>query len=102
MTRRVNGAVDHVTGVVDAQSGRVIDNRAVDIDLDQVGRRDFIEQQAEGVDQKVLVRPRHPSREMRVDVIGPALERRQTIRRRQLDPDFPFLWRNPVAHTAAT
>ncbi|MBN4174434.1 hypothetical protein GSU75_01639 [Pseudomonas savastanoi pv. phaseolicola] len=34
MARSVNGTVNHVTGVVDTQPCRVIDNRAVDVDLD--------------------------------------------------------------------
>lgn len=40
----VDGTVDHIAGVVDAQAGRVVDDGAVEVDLDQVGGTDFIEQ----------------------------------------------------------
>ncbi|MNH35843.1 hypothetical protein D3C79_965720 [compost metagenome] len=68
----VDGAVNHITGLVDAQAQRVVDDRAVHVHFHQVGRGDLVEQQAEGIDQKVLIGPRHPGREVRVDVVGPA------------------------------
>jgi hypothetical protein len=93
----VDGAVNHVAGVVDTQALRVVYQFTVDIDLDQVRRGDFIEQQAEGVDQEMLLIARHSGRKVGVDVIGPAQLRGQAIGSRELDAHFPFLGRDTLA-----
>ncbi len=54
----VDGAVDHIACLVDAQARWVVDERTVHIDLDQVRGGDLVEQQAERIDQEMLVRPR--------------------------------------------
>ena len=100
MACAVDGAVDHIAGVVDPQARRVIDKGAVQIDLDQVGGADFVEQQPESIDQEMRLGPWHPRREMRVDMIGPLVQRRQSVGRGQLDPHLPLLRCDPLAHIA--
>ncbi len=96
----MDGAVDNVASVVDAQAGRVIDEGAVDVDLDQIGRGDLVEQQAKRVDQEVLIRPRHPRGKVRVDVVGPAFQGGDPVSRRQFHPHLPLFRADPIAHVA--
>ncbi|MNQ62952.1 hypothetical protein D3C85_773180 [compost metagenome] len=97
-TCRVNRAVNHITGRVDAQASRVIDDAAIDVDLDQIRGADFIEQQPEGIDQEMFVRPRHPRGKMRVDVVGPLELGRQPIGRGQFYTHFPFFGRDALTN----
>ncbi|MNP51903.1 hypothetical protein D3C76_1462580 [compost metagenome] len=99
-TSAVDSTVNDIACLVDAQPQRIIDDAAIDVDLDQVGGGDFVEQQAKGVDQEVLVRPWHAGREVRVDMVGPAKQRRQAIGGGQLDPHLPLLAADSLAHRA--
>ena len=63
--------VDRVAGSVDA-IGRVVQHIAVEVYLDQVGRRDLVIHQAVGVDQDLVVLARDPRRDMvEVEVCQP-------------------------------
>ncbi|MNF86790.1 hypothetical protein D3C84_692380 [compost metagenome] len=97
-TRRVNRTVDHITGRIDAEPRGVIDDGAVDVDFDQIGSCDFVEQQPEGIDQEMFVRTRHPCGKMRVDVVGPLEQGRQPIGRSQFYTHFPFFGTDPLAN----
>src|SRR6185312_7752624 len=61
--RSMDRAVDREAGSVDG-IGRVADDLAVEIELDQVGRGYLLEGEAERVDEEVMLRPGHPRRDM--------------------------------------
>ncbi|MCY1185107.1 hypothetical protein D9M73_258580 [compost metagenome] len=52
---------------------------AIEVDLDQIGRGDFVEHQPVGVDQKVMLRPRNAHRDVGEDQIGHAKVRDQPV-----------------------
>ena len=97
MACAVDGAVDHVAGVVDPQASGVVDEGAVEVDLDQIGGSNFIEQQPEGVDQEMLVGARYTGGKVGVDVIGPLVQGRQAVGGGQFYAYLPFLWRDALA-----
>ena len=55
------------------------------IDLDQVGRGDLVEGQAESVDEEVIRLARNGGRQVGVDQVIPAVERGQSIGGGQVD-----------------
>jgi len=61
------------------------DHVAVDVDLDEIRRGDFIERETERVDQKAPRLARHARGNVRVDDIIPAVQRDEPIRRGQFD-----------------
>ena len=63
---------------------------AVEINLHQTRCGDFVEHQAIGVDQKMMLRPRDPRRNVSVDQIVPAVMRDQAIACGEIDPLVPF------------
>ena len=54
----VDGAVDHEAGRVHRKR-RVHDLLAVEVDLDQAGGADLVEEDAVGVDEELVLGPRH-------------------------------------------
>jgi hypothetical protein len=54
------------------------------VDLHQAGGCDLVEQQAVGVDQKVVLRPRHAQRDVREDQVAHAKVSDQAVAGRQL------------------
>ena len=85
----MNRRVDDEAGFVDAVLGG-IDAIAVEIDLDQVGGRHLVIIEAIGIDQKMMVRTRHPGGQMAVDQFGPAEIINQVIGGGEIDPDPPL------------
>ena len=91
----VDDAVDIVAAAMDRavndESGPVhggiglIDQVAVEIDLDEVGGGHLVEQQPEAVEQKVAGLVRDARRNVRIDQIGPAEMLDQTVTGRELD-----------------
>ena len=52
---------------------------AVEVDLDETGSGDFVEQEPVRIDQEVRCRSRHPGREVREDHVVPAVVRDEAI-----------------------
>ena len=85
LARSVDGSVDHEAGRI--RSGdRWADHIALQIDLHQTGRGDFVKGQPQRVDQEMMLLARHPGRQVGVDQIVPAEQRAQAIGRRQIAP----------------
>ena len=74
---------------------------AVQVDLHQVGGAHLVEQHAELVDQEMVLRPRQPRAEMRVDEVGPAMMRDQPVQRGQVAADLPFLSDTPASEAGS-
>ena len=55
MARGMDRAMNREAGRVDAEAHGVIDDIAVEIDRHQVGRRDFLEAQAIGIDEEAVL-----------------------------------------------
>ncbi len=85
----VDRAVEGETGRVDGPVV-VADDVPVHIDLDQVGRGDLGVVQAEGVDEEVVVRPRHAQRDVVVDQLGPAQVGKDAVTGGELHASLPF------------
>ena len=86
---RMNAAVNREAGRIDFV-GRVHDLPAAEIDLDERGSRDFLEQHAVGIDQKMMLRSGNPRRHVSEDEVIPAVERNQPIRGREIHAYVPF------------
>jgi len=71
-------AVNDETGLVDRVVA-VLDEVAVEIDLDQARGGDLAEMQPVGVDEEVIIRPRHARRDMGEDEIVHAEMRDQPV-----------------------
>ena len=76
--------------------GRLENDIALEVDLDQAAGGHLLEQEAIGVDQKVVVRPGHARGDVREDEIVPAVHCDQAIARSQVDAGLPFLRRNTL------
>src|SRR5258707_15655820 len=83
--RRMNRAVDGEARRVDG-IGRVADDPAVEVDLDEIGRGDLLEGDAERVDEKMVLGPGHAGRDVVVDELVPALAPGEAVARRKLNP----------------
>ena len=86
----VYGAVDHIACFIDAKTGFVFEDIAVKVHLHQGGGGDFIKHQAVGVDQKMMLRPRHARRNVGVDQVGHAVVRHQPVAGGEIDAHLPF------------
>src|SRR5262249_22774936 len=69
---------------------RLLDQIAVEIDLDQVRGRHLIEQQPEAVEQEMAGLTGHARRDVGVDQVGPAEVLDQPVARREIDPLLPL------------
>src|SRR5438132_13246197 len=87
--RGMYGAVNRKAGGID-EVRRIHHLVAVWIDLHQTRRRDFVEHHAVGIEQKVMLSSWHARGNMREDQIVPAIERDQSISRREIDSGLPF------------
>ncbi len=92
---------------MDREAGRVdevirfLKNIPFEVYFHQARRRDFLEQQAVGIDEEMFLRPRHPGGDVRVDQIVPAVKRHQPVEGGEVHADRPFLVRNRIAHGRA-
>ena len=100
--RRVQ--VKHATGVLAHLVDRRMDGEArrvdavfalaelvaVQIDLHQARRRDFLEHQPVRVDQEVMIGARHARRDVGVDQVVPAIQRDETIAGGEIDALVPL------------
>ena len=78
LARHVDRAVNGETGGIDRVRRR-FHRAALKVDLDQIGRGDFVEHQAIRVDQEVMLRPRQAHRDVGEDQVGHAKVRDQAI-----------------------
>ena len=84
--RRVHGAVNGEAGRIDAEAQRVVDDVAVDIDGDQVGRRHLFETQAVGIDQETVMAAGEPDRDVGVDAVVETEPVDQPVGGGEIDP----------------
>ncbi|KAG1385645.1 hypothetical protein G6F60_014763 [Rhizopus arrhizus] len=96
---RVDTAVDGEAGRVDVVFRRH-DLVAVQVDLDQAGRRDLVEHHAVGVDQEMLG-ARHLGGDVRENQVIPPEQRHQPIQGGQVRADLPFCCADLIAHAGA-
>jgi hypothetical protein len=82
--------MDHVAGEVDAVVRGIRDDLAIEIDLDQRGRRDLLVHHAERIDQEMLVAARHARRDMVEVQVGHAVEIDKAVAGREIDAGLPF------------
>ncbi len=87
--RGVDRRMDHVTRVIDPVFA-LAEDLAVDIDLDQARCGDFLEHQAIGVDQEMLIGAGHARRNVRVEEIIEAMDRRHAVECGEIDAGAPF------------
>ena len=80
---------DRVAGSVDA-IGRVVQHIAVEVDLDQVGRRDLVIYRPVGVDQDLVILARDPRRDMVEVEVVPAVMEHQPVTGGEIDAHLPF------------
>jgi hypothetical protein len=90
LPRGMDGGVDGEARGVDRE-GRVLDHVAVRIDLDQRRGGDLLEEQAVGVDQEVVLRPRDPGRNVGEDHVVPAVQGHGPVERGEFHARPPLL-----------
>ena len=83
-------AVDDVTRRINAEPRRVVDDISFGGDLDQIGGGDFVPQQTEGIDQKMMRLAGHARRDMRVDQVGHTEMCGQSVTSGKVDAPLPF------------
>jgi hypothetical protein len=86
---RVHGAVDREAGWIDVVR-RLGNLAAVEVDLDQRRRGDFLEHHAVRVDQEMVLRAGHARRDVGKHQVIPSEQRSETVRGREIDSRFPF------------
>jgi len=96
LARHVDRAVNDKAGAVHL-IGRLVEDVAVDIDLDQVRGGDLLVEEPIGIDQELILRARHAQRDVVVDQMRPAIVRDQPIGGGEIDPRLPFLVADPLA-----
>ena len=105
MHDRVSARAVHVYGAVDGESGRVHFIRgfrqlaAFDTALDQIGGGHFLEQQAVGIDQELIVGAGDAAGNVGAQHVGPAHHRGQAVSGRQFNARLPFLGADATSGT---
>jgi hypothetical protein len=94
--RHMDCAVNDEAGAVHLIR-RLVEDVAVEIDLDQVRGGDLLIEEAVGVDQELILFARHAQRDVIVDQVRPAVMHHEAIGSRQIDAGLPLL----VAHALA-
>lgn len=89
VARRMHGSVDTEADGIYFDVGIAV-YLSVNIDLDQTRRRDFVETQAEGIDQESTILIRNARRDMCVDQVAPALACSQSVSSSQIDAQRLF------------
>ena len=93
VSRGVDRAVNHEAGGVHGKR-RVLHLVALQIDLDQAGRRDLVEEQPVRVDEELVGGARHPRRDVREHQVLPAEVRHEPVAGSQIDAHRPFFRRH--------
>jgi len=76
---------------VDAIVGGIEERIAVEVDLDQAGRIDFLVEHPVRVDQKMIRRSRNAAGDVVGDHLGHAVQRGEAITGGEIDAGLPFL-----------
>ena len=99
LARGMDRRMDHEAGAVDG-CGRIADRIAVEVDLDQRRGGDLLEHHVVRIDEEMVLRPRHPRREMREDQVVPPVERDEAVGGGEVDAQRPFrpLHLHPAMH----
>ena len=97
LARHVNGGMDGEAGRIDVV-GAVHHLVAVLVHLDQGRRCDLFEHHAEGVQQKVMLRTRHPDGEMGEEQVVPTVIGDDAVERGKVHSSLPLLRRHHVLH----
>ena len=92
----VDGRVDGEAGGIDHRVG-FLDDVAVQIDFDEGGGGNLLEEVTIWVDQEMMLRARDPVGDMGEDHVVPAVEGRQTVQGGEIDPRFPFRFADRAA-----
>ena len=82
--------MNDVAGLIDPVVGRIEEDVALDVDLDQARGCVLVEEHAIGVYQELILRLRDPGRDMAGDHLRHAELRDQSVARRQVDTRFPL------------
>src|SRR5690554_3822094 len=93
MDRTVNGEASRVHHIV----GRH-DDVAIEVDLHKARCGDLVKAHTIRIDEKVMFRPRHTRRDMRIDEVAPAIMSNETVGRREIDAHLPLCFRYLFAH----
>ena len=88
--RGVHGAVDGEPGRVDLV-GAFEHLAALEVDLDEARGRDLLEEHPVRVDEEVVLRPRHPRRDVREDEVVPAEAGDEAVAGGEVDAPCPLL-----------
>ena len=96
LARHVDRAVDDEAGAVHLV-GRLVEDVAVDVDLDQARGGDLLVEEAVRVDQELVLGARHAQRDVVVDQVRPAVMGDQPVGGGELDARLPFLFADPLA-----
>src|SRR2546425_13350661 len=89
--RAVDGAVDDEPGLVDVVLGRVEQDLAVEVELDEARGVHLIVEQAVGIDEEGVVIARDAGRDVVGDHLVHAVEMDEAVRRGEVDALRPFL-----------
>jgi hypothetical protein len=91
MARHVDGAMNDKARDIDVVVAGVEQGVAIDVDLDQARRVHLLIEHAVGIDQELIVMPRHAAGNVVRDPLGVAVHRGQAITGGEIDARFPFL-----------
>jgi len=94
--RGVNGTVDREAGRID-RIPVVEQNVAVQVDLHQTRRRDFLKQHPIRIDKEGVLGAGHPRRNVGEDQVVPAVQGDEAVAGGKIDPELPFVLGYPVA-----
>ena len=89
LARSMNSRMDGETGRID-EAGCVLNDIALQVDLDQAGGGHLLEIPAIGVDQKMVLRPGHTGRDVGEDHVVPPMQRNKAVEGRQFYTGGPF------------
>ena len=89
--RGMDRAVNREACRVDAEAHGIVDDVSVQIDRHQVGRGDFLEAQAVGIDEEAVLPARKPGRDVGIDAVVETKPVNQPVGRRKVDPDLEGL-----------
>ena len=98
MPRHMNCAMDHKSRGVNVVVGSVEQHVAIDVDLDQTGRIDFLIEHAVGIDQEMIGLTGNATRDVVRNQFGHVVHRRQTVAGSQIDAGVPFFRADLFAH----
>ena len=76
---------------------RLVDQIAVEVDLDQAGCGDFVKHEPKRIEQEMLFLAGHARRYVGKHELAPSVVVGEAVEAGELDPPFPFLIADPPA-----